>query len=855
MRHKNLIILILLLLGSTSLFGFELDIKDEIPSYENLIVKLEPSLKEGTIKEARFDFYQKGVNDPLYSEFIYEDGDWIAKVPYTYLEGEELVYFAIMKNTDNEIFRYPKIGNKKTKLIKDETAPKLKLVSSDSFNLVKDKQELIVFEIIDESALSDFSITIDGEETTKAGAYDNYLSILVDPTNKEERVISIEMNDRYNNKSREEFVFKTNLEKQPFFLFEKDFDAFFELAYTLDMGNSQNTIDFMSVLDDLNHEVELSFGIEGETKLKGGPIKIEASAKLCDTIGVDDILDSYPNTLVADLQNILNLYNPIDFENEFDYSDEDPRRFENGNQFLIKLALFDPILSYKFGDQEITYQEETIKSFNIRGSSLELDLPFFDINIAKGLSNLGLFEVSWPQNYLGFKISFKAKDFWYFQTNLSLINSLQGNYDDLILSSATSPIESLYNLNGIFPEQNMTLGMGTGIKNEKFNLKTSFAFSLYNEDSSTVLDIDQLANDLKDNGGPDLTTYLGYLDKINSIIPVLNYFLPSNGLVAGVINKDLWGISYGLDLDISDWGIEAWARKTDANYKSIGSSIPTDELNIGVYVAQNIGEFDLKGGYTHEINNIDDILFNDIIPIVMPSLAPTNTISENDIADINQTAIFELNMPQNDLFGTLSLDYSYLLENNNVDSLISQTDDATIISDLENSSDNDITSTHTGEIRWSSSQFDIGKISTNFKAKYKNAFVKNIIVDGVEQNNSYIETSYDITGGIDFNNYSLSLEFNHEFSNEANSSSIYAYEIDFSIKDTLFDSLKISTGLDQEFKTSLEAYEIEASLNLEKQFGIFTSSAVLEASYFDSLLDNSEDSLSANLVIKGIIRK
>ncbi len=104
-------------------------------------------------------------------------------------------------------------------------------------------------------------------------------------------------------------------------------------------------------------------------------------------------------------------------------------------------------------------------------------------------------------------------------------------------------------------------------------MDASFPFSLYNEDAGTIVDVNQLATDIKGQDGPDLSTYVGYLDKIHAVFPILGYFLPSNGLVSGIVDKDLWGISYGVAVKVPNLGILAWVRKTDATYKSLGSSL------------------------------------------------------------------------------------------------------------------------------------------------------------------------------------------------------------------------------------------------------------------------------------------
>jgi hypothetical protein len=105
MKHTHFVLILALLLTSFLLSSLELDVPNEVPAYQNLTVTLKPSPSEGTVKEARFFFYQKGVREPLYSEFNEQKGSWVASIPYTYLTDEELVYFAVMQNTDSAVFR------------------------------------------------------------------------------------------------------------------------------------------------------------------------------------------------------------------------------------------------------------------------------------------------------------------------------------------------------------------------------------------------------------------------------------------------------------------------------------------------------------------------------------------------------------------------------------------------------------------------------------------------------------------------------------------------------------------------------------------------------------------------------
>ncbi|MBI9094127.1 MAG: hypothetical protein JEY71_04500 [Sphaerochaeta sp.] len=853
MKYKAITCIVLIVMVSVSLFSLALDIPNEVPAYQNLSVILTPSPSEGTVKEARFFFYQEGKREPLYSEFAEEKGVWIAKVPYTYLTDEELVYFAVMQNMDGKIFRSPQMGEQKARLIKDTNPPKLELLSPASFALVKGKEQLIVFKILDESALSDFTITLDGQQALRSGVFGQYLSLLVGPSDKKESVVQISMKDRYGNSTTEEYTFTISAEKAPSFVADANYQTNLELAYVLGMGKSANTTNIESVLSDLDHALDVSFELGGDAYLKAGPVALELQASLKDSLSAFEILDAYPNTLLADLQNILNLYNPINFANEFDYTGDIVRKYENDNSFLVKISLFGPILSYQFGDQKITFQKETINDLGLRGSSIGIDLPFFELMISKGLTDLGLYQVAWPQNFFGFKTAIKAREAWYLQTNISFISSLQGRYESLKTGSA-SPIGSLYGLGSVTPDQNMVMGLSTGFDNRFFTLDATFSLSLYNDNASSVLDVNQLATDLKDQGGPDVSTYVGYLDKIQGVFPILDYFLPTNGLIAGVVDKDLWGISYGADVNIPSVGMDIWIRKTDATYKSLGSSVATDEFTYGAFAEKSFAKFTFSGGYSYKKDTIADILFNDIIALVKPDLAPTSEPTVNDIANILHTAQAGVNTPQYKVLGTLKFDYTFAWETTDAEALAAKAT-AAVATAIRTSSDNDVTNTHTGELRWRSGRYKAGDFTMNFGAKTKDSYVIQSKVDGTSSDTTFWEYSYGVSGGVNYQRYALTLGFDHAWSTEAASLTSMGYDAKFAIKDTFFDTISITGSFDQAFKSSLEAYKITTSLALDKRFGPISTSAVFDVSYYDSLVDNTADTLNATLTVKGVFSK
>ena len=378
MKHLFAHIIILITVLVFPLSAMRVDIPNELPAYENLAVTLTPSEGEGPVMAARLYFYQEGKRDPLYAEFTQENGEWGTTLPYPYLQGEELEYYTVIQNTSGTFFRDPGIGTAKARLLHDETPPELKLLSPETFELSLGREQLVVFQILDESSLNEFTLTLNGEPLTRSGVFSEYLSFLIEPTDASDIDIAVTMKDRYGNESMEEFTFTVTEENVPLFAASADFDARLETEYLMSMGETQNTTDIGEIFGDSTHAVNLSWDLNGETFLKAGPVSLEMHLGLKDTVAAQDILDSYPNTLIADLQNFLNLYNPIDLTSDFDYTGEEARVYGNDNTAYVRLFLFDPAISYTFGDQNVYYQNETIKNMPMRGSSLSIDLPFLN---------------------------------------------------------------------------------------------------------------------------------------------------------------------------------------------------------------------------------------------------------------------------------------------------------------------------------------------------------------------------------------------------------------------------------------------------------------------------------------------
>jgi hypothetical protein len=754
-----------------------------VPSYKDLDIVL--TLDKGMeLAQARFYFLVEGNDKPLYAEFKFkeENGVWGTKIPYKYLTGEELNYFVLVQTTQKQFLRKPDFGNSKARLIKDTTPPKLQLKSPEKNELVKGKEQLVVFQIAEESAVDDFEVTYDGVPLLKAAVFKNMLYMLVTPPNdKEEASIVVSMVDKFNNKGREELTFALVKDRPPFFSAETGHTASANLEYTLAMGDTANTTDLGTFFSDMEHDLNLDFELGGTAKLRAGPLGLELGLTLADDISLvgygagglsSDFLDAYGdgNTLIADYQNIMNLWNPWNFDNEFDYTGEVAREYYNSNQFLAKFTIFDPVLAYTFGDQKISFQPETVKDFNFRGTSFVLDTPVLDISVAKGLSDLGLYQTAWPQNFFGLKAGISALDYWWLQTNLALISSLQGRYES-IASTGTSPIGVLYDLGAVAPEENLVFGLGTGTANKLFKLSGGLGLSLYVDDASSIIDKDKLVADLAaDPENPvDISPYMKYVDTVQGIFPILDYFPLTNGIIASASSKTLWGLTFGGDLEIPALGVGGWFHMTDAAYRSLGAAVDSDVMDYGASWEKPIGDFTFAAGFDRTKDNIPDILFNTIFPLVGLGEAADPTV--DSISNIVTTANLAMETPPSGIFANISLAYTFEWATTNADALIEKSTDADVDSDIETSTKNDTTLTHSASLGLKSGRIKLGDFAFTLGGKTEDAYVTYVLVDGTKDSSSIFEFSYGVDGSIQYNRYKLSLAFANEWATSAASDS------------------------------------------------------------------------------------
>ena len=848
---KLSIIALLLCVSVAALFGFDVTVPNEVPSYKDLAVSLnvEAGLK---ITEARFYILPERKEVPQYAKFTEQNGKWSVLIPFEYLKGDELIYYVQIRTAKGEVRRVPELGTRKARLVADTIAPTLALTSPETKTLIAGREQMVVFTIKDESEIRSFSIIYKNRTLAKSAVFQDKLTFFMTPAAEKSGEASVEINvtDSFGNSTKEIVTFALEKGTEPFFSAEADYTGSLEAEYSLTMGESANTLDFSTFLADMQHDVTLDYEIGGSAGAKAGPLRIKLSALLADDISVFDIPTAYPNSIIADYQNIMNLWHPWNFTNEFDYSGQSPRKFYNENQFLARVSLFDPILSYSFGDQKVSFQKETIKDFEFRGTSVSLNTPFLDLTVAKGLSDLGLYQSAWPQNFFGLQAGIGFFDYWWLQTNVNFISSLQGRYDD-IAASGVSPIGTLYDLGAVKPEESLIFGLDTGFKNKLFNLSLGMGLTLYTDDATGILDTDKLAEDINDAFGFDISPYLGYADSVNGIFPVFDYFPLTTGLTAAAVSRDLWGITYGGDLEIPKLGIEGWFHKTDGTYKSLGAAVDTDVMDWGAAWEKSINDYDIFLSYNWLKDNIPDILFNDILPLF--GISSSADPSEYDISNMSHIVDFSFGTPTMGSFGNLLFTYTFDWTDTNASALAAKiTDDAAASAAILNSTYNDGTMTNTAGLKWKSGRLKFGKFIATLGAATEDSHILKRKVDGTEDGSTVWEFAYGLDGSLQYDRYKVNVGFEHKWGTETGADSTYEYDLKLSLLKSFFDTLSLAASVDQTYAGSnLTDISLGSVFTVGKRFGILSTSISAEAGYINSLVDDTQDALTASVTVTG----
>jgi hypothetical protein len=317
------------------------------------------------------------------------------------------------------------------------------------------------------------------------------------------------------------------------------------------------------------------------------------------------------------------------------------------------------------------------------------------------------------------------------------------------------------------------------------------------------------------------------------------------------VSRNLWGITYGGDLEVPTLGLEGWFHKTDGAYKSLGAAVDTNVMDWGAAWKKELNNFDIFLSYTWQKDNIPDILFSDILPLfgISSSADPT----EYDISNISHLVDFSIGTPAMGSFGDLLFTYSFDWTDTNASVLAAKiTDDAAAAAAILNSTYNDGTMTNTAGLKWKSGRLKFGKFVATLGAATEDSNILKTKVDGVEVGSMAWKFKYGLDGSLQYDRYKVNLGFKQGWGTEVGADSTYGYDLKLSLLKSIFDTLSLAASCDQTYaNSSLKDISLGGVFSVGKRFGILNTNASAEVNYFNSLVDDTKDALTASITITG----
>lgn len=844
----------ILLFTGSAVFGIQLELPKQITAYQTVPVLLVPEPGDPDIDAARFYLVQEGKDKPLYLQLKKSDAGWKGTLPGEFVTGEKLVYYAEVMDKDEFVYTYPTEGTFSVELEPDTIPPVLTLVLPRQKSFVLNIPQVILFTAEDTSMLTLEKLEINGLELQEAEIIGNRIKGVFIPQTTEDALLTISVADAAGNRAEESLTFSTTGEPgKAFFTAQADYYAGLDIAYTI--SSEQEGLDIPGELfEDVSHEIMLDFSAGAQGTVTAGPLMLSAFVELSESRNFLEYLDTYPTVLdypfpsavISDFHDIVRLWNPYAFNYTSGYGTADARSFDTGNEFLFSVSFFNNFLRYKFGDQTIHFQDQTVKDLYFRGSSFQLDLPFLlSLSVANGFTDPGISGETWPQAFIGFQLGIDVLDYWYLQTNLSLISDYQGSYKD-VTTLGYSPIAELYGLiepddsYTVAPSENFVFGIGTGINTKWFELKGEGGLTLYTDDASQVRDVGALAASF----GVDEATSDSISDTIDMVqgyFPVFDYFPISLGLAGEAADVSLWGITYGADLTIPPLNLEGWYRKTDGTYKSLGASVTTGKLESGGLWKFGLGSWGFELGYDWNKTNIPDIVINEIAPLIsslVPSIATYlgDLSTTSGISEITHSASTKIQPPNMGAFGRFSGDAGAAWERTDVEKTSSDYNEAVIIE---------------AGLSWKSMNYKFNKFSMSLGTKTDDSYRIPIKVDGADPADGP-SWDFSVSGNTKFayDFISLATSYTRAWGTSDASDTVNTVKNTLGLKKLWFDSigLGVTWKKTDAYSGAWEKTAVDADVSLKKTFGMVTTGMVFSVGYVDAA-DNADDESSWKLKI------
>jgi hypothetical protein len=849
-----------LLLAVSAVSAYQVELPESIKVFQNVPVLVVPEPGDPAPSAVRFYVYPPGEDEPLFLDLSESPSGWKGLVPGQYSAGSVFEYAVEVLSTSGIVIPVPQEGTFTIYTEEDSDPPELTLILPEEGVMVYNEPQVVLIRADDTSAMQLEQLLINGEELEGAELVGSTVKGIYTPKSSDSLNLSVAVTDALGN--RGEGSFPLTVVGEPgfrFFTAGYEYHAGANVTYTL--SSEQEGLEIPGELfSGLSHEVlvDASAGVRGY--VAAGPVlEISASADLAESRNLFDYLDfdAYPTLmdypflsgLASDFHDIMRLWNPYAFNYTSGYGDAEGRAYDTGNEYLLEVSFLFDILTYRFGDQTIYFQDQTVKDLYLRGSSVTLDLPLLlSLQVANGFTDPGIYGEAWPRAFVGFQLGLDVFDYWYFQTNLSLISDYQGSYDDII-TLGTSPIGSKFGLVDeddnytVKPVENLVLGLGTGFNLPWFELKAEGALTLYANDAGTVVDVVGLLEGFIDDQDT-LDSIEGSIDMVQGYFPVIDYFPISLGIAAPILDGTLWGVNYGAGLTIPALGLEGWYRKTDGSFKSLGASVTSGKMETGGRWKLSIGSWGLEVGYSWNKTNIPNILIEEILPLVS-SFIP-DTVSDiidqikfsSSTPEIAHSAVVKVQSPNLGAFGRFSTEVSGVWEKMDTEVTASDYDEAYVIG---------------ADAGWKSKNFKFGKFSMNYDAKAGTDYEIPVKIGGADPTvPAFWSFSAGGGGKIGYDIISLSASYVRDWGTAEAVDMADTIKGSISLKNLWFDTIKIGGTWKEkaDYQGIWEERTVSADLSLKKTLGITNLGVDLKAGFTDAL-DNSDDESSWSVKVYG----
>ncbi|MGM0432433.1 MAG: hypothetical protein ACQEQU_06955 [Spirochaetota bacterium] len=857
MKKKLCISSLMMLFALSLLFPFELKLPETIPAYVDLEISLDSQPGDPEVETARFYFRPSQDDDLLFLNLEPQNGSYTGTLPGTYVTGPDLEYFVEVLRTDGVVQAVPSSGTYTAAVEPDTTPPEVNLILPEDKTFTVSQPQVLIIEVRGETTLDLGEVLVNGEPLEQVELLGNLIKGIYTPADNQDVTVQVTVSDASGNTTQEQYSLAVvGKPKKPLFTADGSYYAGAEVGYTI--SSEQEGLSFPGELfEGFSQEIELDFGVGAEGQVRAGPLAISGSLDLADSRDIREYFEpnytsflDYPylSALTSDFYDVLRLWNPYAFNYGDGYGDNGIRAYETNNAFLIDVTLFSDIMRYSFGDQTIHFQDQTVKDLPFRGSSFHLDIPFISLSVGNGFTDLGLEGAAWPQAFMGLQFGLDVFDYWYFQTNISFISDYQGPYSET--KTGDRPIGDLFDLIAeddtykVAPQENLVIGLGTGINTKWFELKGEAGLTLYVDDAGGVVDLQTLLEDFGMSES-EANTITGPINQVESYFPLFDYFPINDGFAPAAIAGSLWGVTYGADISITDLGIDGWFRKTDGSYKSLGASLSSGLVETGGTWELSLGKWGLGLGYSWEKTNISDILINDVLPLVenfvtLPTMVGDIVDAfdpERSTPEITHKAAVKLQSPNLGAFGRFTTGADFTLEK--TDEPVNIYDEAFIIG---------------GSVAWRSQTYKFDQLSIGLSLKTDDAYRLDRIIDGSTVNTSSwtfgvsgaLKVSYDFVG--------LSASYARDWGDAASGEdTVHTVKSSLSFKDLWFDKIKVG-GTWKETYTQAGVHDeqsVSADFGVEKDVGMLTTGIDLSAGYTNNFVDNTKDEASWECTVYG----